>query len=212
MKGDIESVAPALAEALQMAFGEKRNAFTVLERRHLDQVVKANQLERDLYAISHGGRPSEHQVKADGFLRSELVDGPDGAVLTVTLVSLDSVVIWQGQARESRAAWLVHETQIRNAEKLASEAESHIIPGTSQAEAGNQHSQSSPSQTMPHSAVTGQTMPGSFVTGSYSLTAGAARKNGQHLYVSLTLESLLDKPFRFVTLSVSCYLLDEDGN
>ncbi len=108
-KGEFGSVAPQLTEALQTAFSEKRDVFKILERRHLDQLVKASQLERDLQSISHGEPASAQfvrQVRADGFIRSELVDGPDGVVLTVTLVNLNSEVMWAGQARESSAGWL----------------------------------------------------------------------------------------------------------
>jgi hypothetical protein len=134
IKGEFSSVAPELTEALQTAFSEKRNAFKILERRHLDQLVKANQLEKDLQAISHGEPASAQfvrQVRADGFIRGELVDSPDGLVLTVTLVNLNSEVMWQGQASESRAGWLLHETQKRDATKLAGEAEAHFTPSNS---------------------------------------------------------------------------------
>jgi hypothetical protein len=218
IKGEFGSVAPELTEALQLAFAERHNAFTILERRHLDQLVRANQLERDMQAISRGEHPSEQfvrQVHADGFLRAELVDGADGAVLTVTLVSLNSVVMWQGQARESRAGWLVHENQHRNAEKLAAEADVYLRPTPPGRAAASQLPASSNAQPLgqtPSSNPVPEVKPGTFVTASYSLSAGTTRKDGERISLSLTLESLSDKPFRFVTLSVSCYLLDEDGN
>src|SRR6267154_6739081 len=80
IKGEFSSVAPELTEALQTALSEKRIAFKILERRHLDQLVKANQLEKDLQAISHGEPVSAQfvrQVRADGFIRGEWIDSPD---------------------------------------------------------------------------------------------------------------------------------------
>lgn len=221
IKGEFSSIAPQLTEALQTAFSEKHDAFKILERRHLNQVVKANQLEKDLQAISHGGPASAQfirQLPADGFIRSELVDGPDGVVLTVTLVSLNSEVVWQGQAKESRAGWLLHDTQTRDAATLAEEAEAHFrAPSVSRDE--HAHLPTSPvtrqvptQSSIPNTAQVEAIQPGTFVTASYRLSASAVRKDGNHITLSLTAQSLSDKPIRFVVLSISCYLLDENGN
>jgi hypothetical protein len=78
MKGEFGAVAPQLTEGLQTAFSEKRDTFKILERHHLDQLVKANQLEKDSQANSHGEPASEQfvrQVRADGVIRGELIDG-----------------------------------------------------------------------------------------------------------------------------------------
>jgi hypothetical protein len=221
IKGEFGSVAPELTEALQTAFSEKGNTFKILERRHLDQLVKANQLERDLQAISHGDPASAQfvrQVRADGSIRGELVDGPDGVVLTVTLVNLNSEVMWQGQAKESRAGWLLHETQKRDAERLAGEADAHFRPSNLSMGGRGQQSSSRTSpeppklSSVPVTAQEPPPQPGTFVTASYRLSASAFRKDGNHITLSLTVESLSDKPIRFVVLTISCYLLDEDGN
>jgi hypothetical protein len=222
MKGEFSLVAPELTEALQTAFSEKRSAFNVLERRHLDQLVKANQLEKDLQAISRGEPVSAQivrQVRADGFIRGNLIDSPDGVVLTVTLVDLNSEVMWQGQASESRAGWLLHETQKRNATKLAAEAEERFKPSNSSLEAPTHTTSSSTAQIPSQPGFGGKTLetpptiqPGTFVTASYLLSTNAVRKDGSHITLSLTAESLSDKPIRFVVLSISCYLLDENGN
>jgi hypothetical protein len=221
MKGEFGAVAPQLTEALQTAFSEKRDTFKILERHHLDQLVKADQLEKDLQAISHGEPASEQfvrQVRADGFIRGELIDGSDGVVLTVTLVNLNSEVMWQGQARESRAGWLVHENQSKDAEKLAEEAETHFKVASSSRDDQPQLPASPVGQQIPsHSSIPDlhqepPIQPGTFVTGSYRLNAGSFRKDGTHITLSLTLQSLSDKPFRFVVLTISCYLLDENGS
>jgi hypothetical protein len=152
IKGEFGLVAPQLTEALQTAFSEKRDVFKILERRHLDQLVKANQLEKDLQAISHGEPASPQfvrQVRADGFIRGELIDGPDGVVLTVTLVNLNSEVMWEGQAKESRAGWLLHDTQTKDAAKLAGEAEVHFRPSNPSRDMHGQPPASPVSQQVP---------------------------------------------------------------
>lgn len=221
INGEFGFVASELTEALQTAFSKKSNTFKILERRHLDQLVKANQLEKDLLAISHGDPASAQfvrQVRADGFIRGELVDGPDGAVLTVTLVNLNSEVMWQGQVNESRAGWLLHETQKRGAEKLAGEAEEHFRPSDSSRDVHAQQAKSQATLTPPTLSsvpVTAQEpppQPGTFVTASYRLSASAFRKDGNHITLALTAESLSDKAMRFVVLTISCFLLDENGN
>jgi hypothetical protein len=221
IKGEFGLVAPQLTEALQTAFSEKRDVFKILERRHLDQLVKANQLEKDLQAISHGEPASPQfvrQVRADGFIRGELIDGPDGVVLTVTLVNLNSEVMWEGQAKESRAGWLLHDTQTKDAAKLAGEAEVHFRPSNPSRDMHGQPpaspvSQQVPTQSsIPATAQEPSLQPGTFVTGSYRLNASGFRKDGSHITLSLTAQSLSDKPFRFVVLTISCYLLDENGN
>jgi hypothetical protein len=217
-KGEFGLVAPQLTEALQTAFSEKRDVFKILERRHLDQLVKANQLEKDLQAISHGDPASPQfvrQVRADGFIRGELVDGPDGVVLTVTLVNLNSEVMWEGQAKESRAGWLLHDTQTKDAAKLAGEAEVHFNPSPSNLDAHPKSPAVSVTQPVPSHSPTSTTapiQPGTFVTGSYRLSASALKKDGNHITLSLTAQSLSDKPLRFGVLTVACYLLDDNGN
>jgi hypothetical protein len=136
IKGDFSAVAPELTQVLQTAFSQKHDAFKILERSHLDQLVRANQLESDLDSILQGKTVSAHFVQlihADGFISSELVDGPDGVVLTVTLESQNSEILSQGQAIESRAMWLLHKVQVRDATKLADE-----ITVQYQLSAGNQ--------------------------------------------------------------------------
>jgi hypothetical protein len=223
IKGEFSPVAPELTEALQTAFSEKHEVFNILERRHLDQLVRANQLEKDLDAISHGGTASAQfvrQIRADGFIRSELVDSPDGVVLTVTLVNLNSAVIWQAQLSESRAAWLLHDIQKRDAEKLAEEAAVRFKPSEGNPATQTQSPLSPAVQNpegQPPSPTGAQHVPEAskaetFVTAYYRLSAGAARKDGNHLTLSITAESLSDKPIRFVVQTISCYLLDENGN
>jgi hypothetical protein len=221
IKGEFSSVAPELTEALQTAFSDKSAAFKILERRHLDQLVKANQLEKDIQAISRGEPASPQfvrQVRADAFVRGELADSPDGVTLTVTLVNLNSEVMWQGQASESRAAWLLHETQKRDTAKLAEEAELHFRPANLSRDVLAQGTHTSganlPRQSGPVSAqeIQPTTQLGTFATASYRLSTSAIQKDGDHITLSLTAESLSDKPMRFVVLTISCYLLDENGN
>jgi hypothetical protein len=221
MKGEFGAVAPQLTEALQTAFSGKRDTFKILERHHLDQLVEANQLEKDLQAISHGEPASEQfvrQVRADAFIRGELIDGSDGVILTVTLVNLNSEVMWQGQARESRAGWLVHDNQSKDAANLAEEAETHFKLASSgrdeqpQLPASSVGRQAPSASFIPDLHQESPIQPGAFVTGSYRLNVGKFRKDGTHITLPLTLQSLSDKPFRFVVLTISCYLLDENGN
>lgn len=223
IKGEFSSVAPELTQAIQTSFSEKANAFKILERNHLDQIVKANQLERDLQAVSRGEPVSQNltrRIRADAFIRGELVDGADGVMLTVTLVNLNSEILWQGQASESRAGWLLHETQKKDAAKMAAEAEAHLRPSVAMrnAQTGSDlsvnHKTAEQVSGSPIAATQTQSgiQPGTFVTASYRLSASRALKDGSHINLSLTVESLSDNPFRFVFLSVSCYLLDQDGN
>jgi hypothetical protein len=51
---------------------------------------------------------------------------------------------------------------------------------------------------------------GVFVTGEYRMKADPIRKVGDYATISLTLESLAEKPVRFVMWS--CYMLDENGS
>jgi len=223
IKGEFGAVAPELTEALQTAFTAKSDAFNILERTRLDELVKANRLESDLDSMLHGGAPSSqfvHLVHADGFIRSELVDGPDGVVLTVTLVNRNSEILWQGQEIESRARWLLHDVQTKDAEKLAGAAEERFRPTRSTTNRSNPSSNPVPraaaeQQNSAKPALqTGGTAKGrgSFITADYRLSVSGFRKDGNHLTLSLTAESLSDKPFRFVTPTLSCYLLDENGS
>jgi hypothetical protein len=219
LTGEFSSVGPALTEAIQSAFSSRSGTFHVLERRHLEQIVKANQLERDFETLVHGGAPSSQFVKlisANGFVRSELVDGSDGAVLTISIIELNSEIVWQGQAQETRAGWLIHANQFKDASKLAQDAEAAFrgatIPGTppSNKLAPNTRSEAPLGQ----APILGQpaVAPATLETGSYRLRVTSAKKDGNHLALSLTAESKSDQPLRFVVQTISCYLLDEDGN
>jgi hypothetical protein len=168
IKGDFSAVAPELAQVLQTAFSQRHDVFNILERSHLDQLVRANQLESDLGSILQGKTASAHFVqliRADGFIRSELEEGPDGVVLTVALVNLNSEILWQGQAIESRAMWLIHNVQIRNATKLADE-----ITELFQLSAANQralpHSQASSSTQLTVAHCNSATFTGTLTTGT----------------------------------------------
>ena len=202
IKGDFSFVAPELTQVLQTAFSAKHDVFNILERSRLDQLVSANQLESDLNSLLHGKTVSSHFVQliqADGFIRSALVDGPDGVVLTVTLVNLNSEILWQGQIRESRANWLVHDVQIRNAAKLADEAAARFRLSASNQEAlpksqGSLSTSNSIHQVQVATSGDGNEIegvspseieqsfePGQFVTETYHLSAGVGQRGqGYH--------------------------------
>jgi hypothetical protein len=218
LTGEFSSVGPALTEAIQSAFSSRSGTFHVLERRHLEQIVKANQLERDLETLVHGGTPSSEFVKlvpASSFVRSELVDGSDGAVLTISIVELNSEIVWQGQAQETRAGWLIHANQFRDASKLAQDAEAAFrgiaISGSPSSRVALNAKSETP---LGQARIPGQPAVASATleTGSYRLRVTSAKKDGNHLALSLTAESKSDQPIRFVVQTISCYLLDEDGN
>lgn len=131
IRGDFALAAPSMTLALEAAFSRKGTVFQVLDRRHLDLIVKENQLEKDLQAITHGepaSIPFARLVHADGFVRGELKDGADGVVLTVTLTKLDSAILWQGSAKHTKAEWQLHQVQELEAERLATDAAGLIEP------------------------------------------------------------------------------------
>jgi hypothetical protein len=205
IKGEFGSIAPQLTEALQTAFSEKRDVFKILERRHLDQLVRANRLEKDLQALSRGEPTSAQfvrQIRADAFIRGELVDGSDGVVLTVTLVNLNSEVMWEGQARESRAGWLLHETQTKNAAKLAEEAEAHFRPSSS----GQQTDRST---AVVRKVQPPNPMPGVFDSLEYEMSAENLHKSHDGMYFDVIAQTHDDKPMRIYI--AGCYVLDENG-
>jgi WD40 repeat protein len=128
--GEFSAASQALTLTLEAAFSKHSMAFQVLDRRHLNDIVKANKLEKDLQAVLHG-EPAPLQfaglVIADGFIHGNLVDGPDGAVLTLTLTRLNSEILWQGQAKHTKAEWQLQKVQKEESAKLAAEAESFTI-------------------------------------------------------------------------------------
>jgi len=131
LKGEFSEAGRELTDALQTAFSSESGAFTLIDRTNLDELVKANRLEEDLDAVIHGGAPSPrlaHLALADGFIRSQLRDGADGAVLTVALVKLDSVIPWSKQVSYSRAKWLSIGVQQSAATFLAEDAAHKLFP------------------------------------------------------------------------------------
>jgi hypothetical protein len=222
IKGEFSPVAPELTDALQTAFSEKRDVLKILERSHLDQLVRANQLETDLNSILHGGAVSAQFVRlihADGFLRSELVDGPDGVVLTVTLVDLNSEILWQGQAIESRASWLLHDIQRKDAARLADQIEVRLSPSHSglnrppnsgSVSVGELSAKQGPAETNPqHNSIIGPA--NAFETADYRLSVGELRMDGNRVTVSIIADSLSEKAFRLTARWGTCYVLDENG-
>lgn len=130
IKGDFSAVAPALTSALETAFAD-RHVFQILDRRNLNLIVKQNQLEKDIQALGQGGQPSQRFIQlvkgADGFIHGELVSGPDGVVLTVTLTGLDSRILWKGEsAAHTLAEWQLRAIQKMEAETLAAKAEARL--------------------------------------------------------------------------------------
>src|SRR5580658_4935667 len=129
-KGEFSQVGPELTAALQTAFSSQSRFFTLLDRTNLDGLVKANQLEGDLDALLHGAAPSPKLAHvavadiahADGFIRSELRTGADGAVLSVAFVKLDSEIPWSSQLSFTPAKWLSNDVQKSAASILAQDA------------------------------------------------------------------------------------------
>jgi len=136
LKGDFAQLGPELTAALEIAFSSEPSAFTLLDRTNLDELVKANQLESDLDAVLHGKAPSPKLAQvtnanlahADGFIRCELKEGADGAVLSVALVMLDSTVPWSKQLNFTVAKWLSNDTQRSAAGYLAEDAAHKLLP------------------------------------------------------------------------------------
>jgi hypothetical protein len=244
LKGEFSQVAPQLTGALRTAFSSQSDFFTLLDRTNLDALVKANQLEGDLDAVLHGAAPSSKLADiahADGFIRSELRNGADGAVLSVALVKLDSEIPWSNQIIFTLAKWLSNDTQKSAANYLAQDAAYKLfspktLPNIS-ATAKNLERQTTESanDSQPVPFVTSTEIeqpPGLYVTESYRLTAGEgshsaiagkSRKdtpsgfgNSYYTYPSLNLsimvESLSKSHFHFAIQSNSCYLSDEKGN
>src|SRR5437016_5534867 len=68
--GENRTVAVTLATSIETAFSRRNADFRVLERRNLNEIVRQNKLEQDLYAVRRGDRPSARFIKlshADGF-------------------------------------------------------------------------------------------------------------------------------------------------
>src|ERR1035441_2763498 len=63
LKGDFSTIAPELTQVLQTALSQRHDVFNILERSHLDQLVRAYQLESDLDSILQGKTPSTHFVQ-----------------------------------------------------------------------------------------------------------------------------------------------------
>lgn len=129
IKGDFAAAAGSLTQALEAAFSKKSSTFLILERRRLNEIVKANQLEKELQTVLSGKSASvsfAQQVRADAFIRGELIEGPDGAVLRVWLTRLNSEILWQGRAKHTKAEWLLQRFQDEEADKMAADAEAHL--------------------------------------------------------------------------------------
>jgi Flp pilus assembly protein TadD len=128
IKGDFRSVAGSLASALETAFSD-RPAFRILERRNLSLLGSQIQLDKEVQSILQG-RPASprfvQQVQADGFLHGELVNGPDGVVLTLAILTPAGEKKWQGQAAHTLAEWQLRSTQKNESETLAAKAEARL--------------------------------------------------------------------------------------
>jgi hypothetical protein len=248
LKGEFSQVAPELTGALRTAFSSQSDFFTLLDRTNLDALVKANQLEGDLDAVFHGAVPSSKLARiahadiahADGFIRSELRNGADGAVLSVALVKLDSEIPWSTQIIFTLAKWLSNDTQKSAASYLAQDAAYKLfspkaLPNVSAAAKNlERRTIESTNDSQPVPFVTSAEIeqpPGLYVTESYRLTAGEGSHSaitgkwhkdspyiagGYDTYPSLNLsimvESLSKSHFHFAIQSNSCYLSDEKGN
>lgn len=147
LKGDFAQLGPELTAALQTAFSSEPEAFTLLDRTNLNELVRANQLGGDVAALIQGRAPSSkiaHVLSADGFIHGELRDGADGATLSVILVKLDSEVVWSDQITYTPAKWLTNDIQKSAASLLVQDAVRKLLPAraiTNKAPLSNQSDQ-----------------------------------------------------------------------
>ncbi len=133
--GENRSVAQDMAAAVETAFAKRHDAFKLLERRTMNEIVDRGKMEQDYQALARGQKPSaqflEKDQCADGVLRGELNETRlDGVVLTVSLTRLDSEKLWQAQRKHTLYEWLSGEVREREAESLAAEAEAALRPHT----------------------------------------------------------------------------------
>ncbi len=132
LKGENSSIAASMTKAVEAAFSKRREAFNVLSRRELTELIRQNKLEKDLHAVERGDRPSagfSNQFRtAEGFVRGEMKNEVDGVVLSIALIGLNSEVRWADEKTLSLYQWLSSEVRATEAQKLAAAAAAALLP------------------------------------------------------------------------------------
>ncbi len=133
ISGESRAVAKQLTEAIDTAFTRRSADFRVLERRKINDVIRANKLESDLRKFAGGGDASQklrtQLPEIDAIVTGTLQETRlEGVILTIALTRINSEKPWQQQRSHSLLEWLA--AKVRNEESvwLAADAASSLLP------------------------------------------------------------------------------------
>jgi hypothetical protein len=130
IRGDDVSVASEMSDNVETAWVHQKAAFVVVERKHVNGLIAANNLENDLQGLAKGEkRLGEAALRsADGVVTGELRNDGRGITLTVSLFNIATGErVWQGQRTRPLSDWLSSNTRHKAADDFALNAASVLL-------------------------------------------------------------------------------------